>query len=96
MSRRLGVASSKAIADQSGREMVLRHFQKIHKNAPQGVVLSEKYAEMLEAIVEYRDLLITHKIGEFKQSQKEKVAKTARLVGLEVPSANDDLVDKKD
>lgn len=40
---------------------------------------------MVLDVCDYKDLLIQHKIGEFQQSQKEKVLRTSHMVGLQPP-----------
>lgn len=77
--RRLLMAVSKTVQDEAGRKMLVSHMAK------QKPEMQERYAEMLEDVCAYRDVLIEHRIGEFQASQKEKVEKTARLVGLSPP-----------
>ncbi len=80
MSRRLVNAVVKNVShNESGRLVLLRFFSRCADE------VQEAYAELLEDAVNYRTILTEHRIGEFQSSQKEKVKKTAALVGLQVP-----------
>jgi len=78
-SRRLAMALNRAVPDVEGQKMLMKFF------VQRGPDVQEGYSELLEDACNYRDILIEHRIGEFQASQKEKVAKTAGLVGLQVP-----------
>jgi hypothetical protein len=85
MARRLVVAVSKAVtANEEGKKLLLGHFA---KSSPD---VQEAYSEMLEDMITYRTILTEHRIGEFQASQKEKVKRTAGLVGLQVPILYED------
>jgi hypothetical protein len=95
MSRRLVNAAVKAVqANEDGKMLLLRHFG---KSSPE---MQEAYAEVLEDMINYRTILSEHRIGEFQASQKDKVKRTAALVGLQVPRQygedEDGLIKEKD
>jgi hypothetical protein len=77
--RRLLNAVAKAVPSEEGKKMLLEHFAKTSS------ATQDAYAELLEDVMVYRTILTEHKIGEFQVSQKEKVKRTAGLVGLQVP-----------
>ncbi len=79
MSRRLLNAIAKGVPREESKKMLLTHFV---KTSP---AVQDAYAELLEDVMVYRTILVEHKIGEFQSSQKEKVRRTAGLVGLQVP-----------
>lgn len=76
---RLIRAVTRSVVDDAGRKFIVKHF------ATQPETMQNFYSEMVEDVCEYRDILIEHRIGEYQSSQKEKVARTAGLVGLQVP-----------
>lgn len=91
MSRRLVNSVAKAVtSNEEGKMLLLRHFSKAQPD------VQEAYAEMLEDMINYRTILTEHRIGEFQSSQKEKVKRTAALVGLQVPKLYEDGQQEKD
>jgi hypothetical protein len=83
--KRVLSAVEKLVPQGTGRTKLLTFF------GTQSETLQRCYADMLESVVAYRDILIEHRIGEYQASQKEKVKNTAGLVGLQVPILFEDV-----
>ena len=99
LSRSFVKVLSRCVASEKGRVQIASHFVALRKKDEKYDSLIKDYAELLEDICNYRDLLVSHRIGEFQSSQKEKIQSTAKLVGLQVPKLYEEAKDsnrKKD
>lgn len=74
------------IPDASNRAVVEQHPRFLVKNPR----IAEAYSQMILDVTDYRDMLVEHRIGEHHSSQKDRIAMTARTVGLQVPRVVDD------